>query len=228
MAVKRVLITGGNTLLGLNLANALLSEGAEVTLLVRPKGEEALGVLAERVRWYTADVWDGASLRGRARGQDVVIHTVGSMTQDPSKGLTFHRLNEVSARNVANMCISDGVERLILMSASSMWWVNPQYIHSKRESERHIKRSGAPLTIVRAPLAYTRGEARPLFYYLLSALGAIPLLNLIGLRNVAPMPMDILARGVARLALSASPKPMVKAHDLRRLARRANPMPSPQ
>lgn len=219
MSKKRVLVTGGNTVLGLNIANALLSEGADVTLLVRDGTQDTLGVLAQKVTWHVADVWDAASLRGRGRGHDAVVNTVGSMTQDRAQGLTYHRLNVISARNVANMCVSDGVEHMVLLSTARMWWLSPQYIASKREAEAYVQRLGVPLTVVRAPLVYARGEARPLFYHLLSLLGALPVVNLIGLRNIAPMPLDVLARAVARLALMRHPKARLHAPALRRLAK---------
>ena len=44
----RVLVTGGGTFLGDSIAAALLAEGVEVTLLVRPGAEEKLGSLAQR------------------------------------------------------------------------------------------------------------------------------------------------------------------------------------
>jgi uncharacterized protein YbjT (DUF2867 family) len=219
MDKKRILVTGGNTVLGLNIANALLAEGAEVTLLVRDGTQDTLGVLAQKVTWHVADVWDAASLRGRGRGHDVVVNTVGSMTADPAQGLTFHRLNVVSARNVANMCVSDGVERMVLLSTARMWWLPPKYIASKREAEAYAQRLGVPLTVIRSPLVYLRGEPRPLFYHLLSLLGALPLINLFGLRHIAPLPLDVLARGVAKVALMRHPKPRLYAPELRRLAK---------
>ena len=85
-AKQRVLVTGGGTFLGNYIAAALLAEGADVTLLVRTGAEERLGQLADRTRWHVADVWNPASLRGRARGQQSVIHTVGSMNSDPAQG----------------------------------------------------------------------------------------------------------------------------------------------
>ena len=51
---RRVLVTGGGTFLGDNIAAALLAEGAEVVLLVRPGAEDKLGPLANRTRWWTA------------------------------------------------------------------------------------------------------------------------------------------------------------------------------
>lgn len=221
--LKGILVTGGGTFLGDNIASALLAEGAEVTLLVRPGTEDRLGPLAQRARWYLADVWDPASLRGRARNHAVVIHTVGSMTADPAQGLSHHRLNFLSARNVANMCVSDGVPHMVLLSSVSAPWVNREYIRSKREAESYLRRVGLSSTIIRAPLTYVRGRPRPLFYQLMTLLGSIPPLSWFIFGRVAPMPVDMFARGVARIALEKShDKTVYYARDLRKRNKRSD------
>ncbi len=219
--MSRILVTGGGTFLGDNIAAALLAESVDVTLLVRPGAEDKLGTLGQRVRWWTADVWDTASLRGRARGHDVVINTVGSLIADPSRGLTHHRLNFVSARNIAAMCVSDGVKRMILMSGVSAPWVSRSYVRSKREAEQYLGRVGIQGTIVRAPLTYVRRQQRTPFFELMTLLGSFPPLSWALMGRIAPMPVDILARGVARIALSETPlKSIYYAPDLRRLNNR--------
>jgi len=198
---QRILVTGGGTFVGDSIAAALLAEGVEVTLLVRPDTEERLGSLAQRTRWYTADVWDPASLKGRARGHAAVIHTVGSLNADPAHGLTFQWLNFVSARNVANMCVGSGVSHMVLVSSVRAPWVSGQYIAAKREAEAYIQRVGLRATILRAPIAYARGARRRPFYWLMSLLGATPPLSWLWFGQVAPMPVDVLARGAARITL---------------------------
>jgi uncharacterized protein YbjT (DUF2867 family) len=218
---RRVLVTGGATFLGDNIAAALLAEGAEVTLLVRPGAEDKLGPLAQRARWWTADVWDPASLRGRARGHMAVIHTVGSMVADPAQGLTHQRLNLVSARNVANMCVSDGVPQMVLMSSVRAPWVSRRYIAAKREAEAYMLRVGLKATIIRAPVVYVRGRQRPMFYQFMTLLGSVPPISWLGFNRIAPMPADILARGVARIALEGErTKTYYYAPDLRRRNKR--------
>jgi len=227
---RRILVTGGGTFLGDNITAALLAEGAEVTLLVRPGAEEKLGPLAQRTRWHTADVWDSASLRGRARGHASVIHTVGSMTSNPTHGLNHHWLNFVSARNVANMCVSDGVPHMVLMSSVRAPWVNSNYLRAKREAEGYMARVGLNPTIIRAPVAYVRGVRRHPFYLLMTILGSTPVLSWFWFGRAAPMPIDMLARGVARITLDKNrTKTIYYAPDLRkrntaREARRAAPL----
>jgi uncharacterized protein YbjT (DUF2867 family) len=215
--LKRVLVTGGGTFLGDNIAAALLAEGAEVTLLVRPGAEDRLGGLGQKVRWWTADVWNPASLKGRARGQQLVIHTVGGVHADPAQGLTHHYLNFVSARNVANLCVSSGVPHLVFMSAARAPWNSRGYIAAKREAEVYIDRIGLKHTIIRAPLAYVRGTRRPLFWQLMSVLGGAPPVSWLIFGRIAPIPVDVLARGVARIALDPNKtKTIYYARDLRR------------
>jgi uncharacterized protein YbjT (DUF2867 family) len=214
---RRILVTGGGTFLGDNIAAALLAEGAEVTLLVRPGHEERLGPLRQRVRWLTADVWDSASLRGRARGHGVVIHTVGSLTENPQQGLTFHRLNFVSTRNVAAMCVSDGVPSMVLLSSARAPWFSRGYLRSKREAEAYLQRVGVRGIVIRAPLTYPRGGKRPIFFELMTLFASVPPLAWTPLGRIAPMPVDVLARGTARIALAADRGPTIYyARELRR------------
>jgi uncharacterized protein YbjT (DUF2867 family) len=218
---KRVLITGGDTSLGIHIASALLAAGAEVTLLVSEGHEARLGGLAKRVQVQVADVWDLAALKGRARGHGTVIHTVGSMIEDRAQGLSFQRLNVVSARNVANMCVSDGVQHFVLMSAVRAPWIKSKYIAAKREAEAYMRRLGLKTSVIRAPISYVRGTKRPFFFQLMTALGSIPPLSWTHLGRMAPMPIDMLARGVAHLALNPPSQTKVYyAGHLRRLNKR--------
>ena len=214
---RGILVTSGGSFLGDHIAAALLSKGAEVSLLTRPGGTDLLGPLAQHARWSTADVWNPASLHGKARYHSVVIHAIGSMNADPTRGHSFHQLNVISLRNVANMCVSDGVARLIYISCAAAPWINRAYLRSKRDAEGYLRRIGLNATIIRAPLIYVRGQPRPLFYRLITAVGANPPLSWLPLNRAAPMPIDVFARGVASIALSAEhDKSVYYSRDLRR------------
>lgn len=229
----RVLVTGGGTFLGENIATALLAEGAEVTLLVRPGATDKLGALAARVRWWEADVWNPASLKGHARHHDAVVHTVGGLVADTKHGLSFNTLNYISARNVANMCVSGGVKHMVLLSGASAPWINGQYIRAKRDAEAYLSQVGLQASIIRAPLVYVRGRRRSPFYQLVSLVGIVPPLSWTSLSRVAPLPVDVLARAVARITLGDPPPPTQRklyyARDLKRLnSRRELRRPQPR
>jgi uncharacterized protein YbjT (DUF2867 family) len=215
---SRVLITGGGTFLGDSIALALLQDGADVTVLMRPDAEVRIPAIRQQARILTADLWNPASLRGRSRGHAIVVHTVGSMVEDRATGDTYHKLNFVSARNAANMAMSDGAGRFILISAASAPWISRGYRRSKREAERFLREIGIAHAVVRAPLVYLRGRQRPWLFSLISYLGARPPLRWSPLGQVAPIPMDVLARGVARVAAEpAEGKTIYDARDLRRM-----------
>ena len=162
-------------------------------------------------------MWNPGSLKGRGRGHAVIVHTVGSLKADPAKGLSYDTLNFVSARNVANMAVNSGVPHMALLSSVRTPWVSGGYIHSKREAEQYIGRVGLRPTIIRAPIAYARGRRRPLFYQFMTLLGSIPPLSWTWFGRVAPIAVDVLARGVARIVLEDRPgKTIYYARDLRR------------
>jgi len=218
---NRVFVTGGTSFIGLRVVAALVEAGADVTVLVRPEHEDQLGGLRRHVRAAAGDVWNSASLKGRSRGHGTVIHLVGSIRAQPEKGLTFHQLNLVSARNAISMAVSDGVPFFVLLSAAgNPPGVSAEYIRSKREAEAYLRGSGLRWAIVRAPLLYERGQRGALLFGALSRLGALPLLGLITGRR-APLPVDVAARAIAQAALDEElPRDRVLyARRLRRLGR---------
>jgi uncharacterized protein YbjT (DUF2867 family) len=131
--------------------------------------------------------------------------------------LTHHWLNFVSARNVAHMCVSDGVPHMVLMSSARAPWINRQYLRAKREAEGYMTRVGLNATIIRAPVAYVRGARRHPFMWLMTVLGSTPVIAWFGFGRIGPMPVDMLARGVARITLEKDrAKTFYYAADLRR------------
>jgi uncharacterized protein YbjT (DUF2867 family) len=170
-------------------------------VLVKPENEDKLGPLRRHVRLVQGDVWNSASLKGRARGHGVVIHLVGSVHAQPERGLTFQQLNLVSARNVISMAVGDGVPYFVLLSAvSSPPGVSAEYLRSKREAEEYLQNSGLRWAIIRAPVLFDRFQRGGRFFSVLSRIGSLPLLRVFSGRR-APLPVDMAARGIADVAL---------------------------
>ena len=218
---NKVFVTGGTGFVGLRVLSALVEAGADVTALVLPDHEKRLGVLRRYVQVVYGDVWNAASLKGRARGHGVVVHMVGSLRAQPERGLTYRQLNLVSARNVIGMAVGDGVPYLVLLSAAYRpAGVPKEYLQSKRDAEAYLRASGLRWAIVRAPLLFDRAQAGGRFFAFLSWVGTLPLLRVFFGRRT-PLPVDVVARGMAQLALQPElpPDRVVYAGDLRRLGR---------
>lgn len=223
-AIKRVLVTGASGFLGFRVVAALLEAGLEVTVLIRQEQDDKLLSVANRVRIVHSDIWNKASLKGLSRGQDVVIHLVGSTKVDPARGLTYQQINLVSARNVISMAVSDGVLNCILLSAASLPGMLPgQYIFSKREAEEYLQNSGLQWSIVRAPLLYMPSVRRPILG-LLSGMAVIPPFRWVVGRYL-PLSVDVAARGIAAVAqeMTIQEGRILYANDLRRLAHQNAP-----
>lgn len=218
---NKVFVTGATSFVGLRVVAALVEAGADVTVLVQPDHEEKLGALRRHVRMVSGDVWNPASLKGRSRGYGVVLHLVGSIRAQPERGLTFHQLNLVSARNVIGMAVSDGVPYFVLLSAAHRpAGVSVEYLRSKREAEEYLRNSGLRWAIVRAPMLFERAQRGGRFFALLSRIGGLPFLRVFFGRRT-PLPVDVVARGIAQAALQQElPRDqMLYAGDLRRLGR---------
>lgn len=219
--MKRIIVMGGTGFLGFRVVRALLEQEAQVTVVVQPGAEDKLGSLRNKVQWVQGDPWNPASLRGRGRGHAAVIHLVGGIKPDPKRGLTFRHLNYVSARNVAQMAVSDGIPHLLLLSvAAAPLGVPGGYVESKRDAEEYIQSTGLAWTIIRAPALYAPGERRSLAYQILSLIGSIPPLGWL-LTSYRSIPVDRAARGIASLALSADSfhNRRIGPHQLERLGR---------
>jgi uncharacterized protein YbjT (DUF2867 family) len=218
---NKVFVTGGTGFVGQRVISALVEAGADVTVLVRPDNEEKLGALRRHVHMVPGDVWNSASLKGRSRGHGAVIHLVGSLRAQPARGLTFHQLNLVSARNTIGMAVSDGVPFFVMLSAVGRPpGVSIEYLRSKREAEEYLRNSGLWWSIVRAPLVFNRAQPGGSLFVLLSQIGSLPFLRVFTGKRT-PLPVDIVGRGLAQVALQVDPprEQMLYAGDLRRLGR---------
>ncbi len=200
---QRIFVAGATGFLGTSVVYALLEAGSQVTALMPPGVPLRLGHISDQVRLIEGDAWNRGSLTGRSRGHDTVIHLIGSIRQQPARGLTFHHLNVDSLQNITRMAIGDGVRRLLYISAAWAPWLQPAYINSKREAERYLQRSGINWTVIRAPLVYPRSPASGPVVALTSLLGALPVVGR-PFARWSPLPVDVAARGIAQVAINTN------------------------
>ena len=155
--MARVLVTGGTGFLGRSVVRWLVGLGHEVRCLIR--STSALDPMAGRsVEYWRGDVTDQVSLPGALEDIDVVVHLVAVIREQPSKGITFERINVQGTRNLVDAARKAEIKRFVHISAIGVQ-PNPDfpYWNTKWQGEQAVRRSGLPWTVFRPSLLIGEG-----------------------------------------------------------------------
>jgi len=132
---RRVLITGGLGFIGSNLARALVSGGAEVTLvdsLIPQYGGNLRNIrgLAERVRVNISDVRDPHSLPVFIKGQDFLFNLAGQTSHMDSMAdpMTDLEINARSQLSILEACRQHNPELRIVFASTRQLYGRPEYL----------------------------------------------------------------------------------------------------
>jgi len=166
--MKKVLVTGGTGFIGSNLSLKLLCEGYDVRILRRPTSN-LLAIDGIDVEHFIGDILDTDSLRKAMKGRDTVFHTAATVSFWSKKRDSIYEVNVQGTRNVANVALELGVERLVHTSSVAALgyktdgsltdetteynWaqLNIPYKHAKYAAEQEILKAiekGLPAVIV--------------------------------------------------------------------------------
>ena len=109
-----VVVTGASGHVGANLVRALLAQGRKVRAVVRDEAAALEGLDVERVE---ADVTDIDTLRAAFVDAELVYHLAACISIVGPKGGEVHAVNVEGPRNVAQVCLEQGVRRLVHFSS---------------------------------------------------------------------------------------------------------------
>jgi nucleoside-diphosphate-sugar epimerase len=171
--MTKVLISGATGFIGTHLAQAAVSQGYDVTCLVRATSamKRLNGPSARRVH---GDVTNRDSLTAAIRGQDVVFHLAGCVKAIEAG--RFYEINEQGTQNIAEVCAARSTPPVLIV-VSSLAAAGPSspgrprregdppspvshYRRSKLAGE-NVARTFAdrvPTTIVRPPVVFGEGD----------------------------------------------------------------------
>lgn len=114
----KILITGANGFVGLNVVKALVAANHQVTAYVRATSNvsflEPFGVTLVR-----GELQDSQRLRAAMAGHDGVIHTAGNTSSNPRDWPRLAAVNVEGTRSVIEAALASGVSRLVYTSTSS-------------------------------------------------------------------------------------------------------------
>ncbi len=154
---KRIAITGASGFVGKAIVHEAASRGFAVHAIVRSENEKLVG---ENVSTFKGDLFDAASLDRAMKDCDAVIHLVGIIAEQPSKGVTFQRMHVEGTRAAIEATKRAGIKRYIHMSANG---TRPdavsEYHKTKFAAEQLVKASGLDWTIFRPSMIHgPKGE----------------------------------------------------------------------
>lgn len=152
-----VFITGGSGFVGTSVIDELVGRGHTVRALVR---KDPLPDRSAKVHSVVGDLFDTAGVAERMTGCDAVIHLVGIIMEQPSKGVTFDRIHFEGTRSVVDAARKAGVGRYVHMSALGVRAnAVSEYHKSKWKAEEYVRASGLEATILRPSMIHgPRGE----------------------------------------------------------------------
>ncbi|MCC3703533.1 NAD-dependent epimerase/dehydratase family protein [Rouxiella badensis] len=114
----KVLITGANGFVGLNVVKALVAAQHQVTAYVRASSNVSF-LVPFGVTLVRGELHDSAALRAAMAGQDAVIHTAGNTSSNPRDWPLLEAVNIEGTRRVTDAARETGIARLVFTSTTS-------------------------------------------------------------------------------------------------------------
>jgi uncharacterized protein YbjT (DUF2867 family) len=152
-AALRVLVTGASGFVGHTVVRELIVQGLRPVCFVRSEAKLLAGMpmnIRGSLSVREGDLFDERDLGAAVGSADAVIHLVGILVERPRLGQTFERVHVEATRRVVEACRSNGVRRLIHMSAlGTRPNASTDYHQSKWMSECLVRESGLDWTIFR-------------------------------------------------------------------------------
>ncbi|WP_053961132.1 complex I NDUFA9 subunit family protein [Sulfobacillus thermosulfidooxidans] len=155
----RVFVTGGTGYVGQAVQQALLRHHHEISVLARHPSNLAVGA-----HFVAGDIRQ-VELTSVMQGFDVVIHLVGIIEEQRTKGITFDVMHYQVTKRLVDAMKHNGLPRLIHISALGTRENAPSRYHqSKWKAEQYIRQQGVNAIILRPSLLF--GGGAPFFQML--------------------------------------------------------------
>lgn len=137
----KLLVTGGNGFIGHRICKRAVEDGHEVTSVARsgPPDLADGDRWVREVDWVAGDVFAPDEWRGALCDVDAVVHSIGTLSESPTAGVTFERINGDSAIITALEAERAGTDRFVYISSSATPpFVSDRYLRARRRAEDAI------------------------------------------------------------------------------------------
>jgi len=149
----RVAMIGGTGFVGSYIVDALLKQGHDVSVLVRPGSEHKVRHSA-LARIVSGTIDSTTSIDDLVAGRDAVIYCVGILRELPRKGITFEATQFDGVANTVDAAQKNGVRRFLLMSANGVKSPGTRYQETKKRAEDRVLMSDLGATIFRTNVIF--------------------------------------------------------------------------
>jgi len=156
-----IFITGGTGYMGKRLIKKLVSQGYDVTALVR-KGSE--GKLPKGVRAIIANPFDATTFQQWIPKGAVYVQLLGVSHPSPRKKELFHQIDLPSVKASADAAVFASVSHFVYLSvAMTPTRIMQDFQEVRREGEAYLLTKGFPCTFVRPWYVLGPGHLWPVF-----------------------------------------------------------------
>ncbi len=130
LKMKRALVTGGAGFIGSHLAEALVSEGVDVSIVddLSTGNLANLAPIENRVTFYEGDIRDRDLLNKAAGNMDVIFHlaAIASVTKSVENPVESAMVNDIGTLNVLEAARNNQAKRVVLSSSCAVYGDDPQ------------------------------------------------------------------------------------------------------
>jgi len=150
-----VFLTGGTGYVGSRILQDLLSEGHQVSALVRPGSESKLPVDPQKMTVVHGEILDKSSFSDALGECEAIIHLIGIIREFPGKGITFEKFHLEATQNILAAAKEHHISRYIHMSALGARKDSASgYFSTKARAEEFVTSSGLDYTIFKPSIIF--------------------------------------------------------------------------